>query len=45
MDHAQRGMTATGLGFVVLFVAGGLLLGEFFGGFADSDAFFVASYP
>jgi len=44
MDHAQRGMTATGLGFVVLFVAGGLLLGEFFGGFADPDAFFVAYY-
>ncbi len=44
MDHAQRGMTATGLGFVVLFVAGGLLLGEFFGGFADSDAFFVAYF-
>src|SRR5215211_7059013 len=41
-------MTATGLGFVVLFVAGGLLLGEFFGeffgGFADSGAFFVAYY-
>lgn len=44
MDRAQRGIAATGLGFVVLFVAGGLLLGEFFGGFADSDAFFVAYY-
>jgi len=37
-------MTSTGLGFIVLFVAGGLLLGEVFGGFADHDAFFVAYY-
>jgi len=44
MDHALRAITATGLGFVVLFVAGGLLLGEVFGGFADPDAFFVAYY-
>ena len=44
IDHVQRGIVGTGLGFVVLFVAGGLLLGEFFGGFADPDAFFVAYY-
>jgi hypothetical protein len=44
MDQVNQGITATGLGFVVLFVAGGLLLGELFGGFADSDAFFIAYY-
>jgi hypothetical protein len=44
MDQARRGIIGTGIGFAALFVAGGLLLGEFFGGFADSDAFFVAHY-
>ncbi len=41
MDHARGGIVGTGLGFVVCFIAGGLLLGDLFGGFADPDAFFV----
>jgi len=44
MAHGQRGMVGLGLGFVILFVVGGLLLGELFGAFADSDAFFVDYY-
>jgi hypothetical protein len=44
MDYARRGIAATGIGFVVLFVAGMLLLGELLGAFADSDAFLVSYY-
>jgi hypothetical protein len=44
MDHARRGIVATGVGFVVLFVAGMLLLGELIGAFADPDAFLVSYY-
>jgi hypothetical protein len=44
MDGANRGIAVTGLAFVVLFLAGLLLLGELFGAFADSDAFFVAYF-
>ncbi|HUG13859.1 MAG TPA: hypothetical protein VMM78_02480 [Thermomicrobiales bacterium] len=44
MERWKRGLVGTGLAFVVLFVAGFLLLGELFGGFADPDRFFVAHY-
>jgi len=44
MNNAQRGIVWTGLGFVVLFVAGGLLLGELFGAFADPDHYFIAYF-
>jgi hypothetical protein len=44
MDQQRRDVVLPGFAFVVLFVAGGLLLGEYFGGFADSDAFFVAYF-
>ena len=44
MDQVRRGIVGTGLGFTILFVTGGLLLGELFGAFADSDAFFLVYY-
>lgn len=34
----------TGVIFAICFVSGSLMLGEFFGGFADSDQFFVDYY-
>ena len=44
MEGTHRGIGATGLAFVVLFLAGLLLLGELFGAFADADAFFVTYF-
>lgn len=44
MDHVRRGVVGTGLRFVACSIAGGLLLGELFGGFANPDAFFVDHY-
>jgi hypothetical protein len=44
MDQVRRSLVGTGLGFTMLFVAGGVLLGELFGAFADPDTVFLAYY-
>ena len=44
VDTMRRGIVGTGLAFIILFVVAGLLLGELFGAFADSDTVFQAYF-
>ena len=43
-NDTRRAAAGSGIGFVILFVIGWLLVSELFGGFADPDSFFLDYY-